>query len=177
MWAYPSPMREVNHCHGKGKGHPCNGGAKKGPSIDGYPDEDAGFEPIGQETAQSWKYEYSPDVSFTERDLQDSGPRVTAETVRKDYANGDTQPAIYQAYVPFEDIPSPVLAERDDDPNAQNQFEKNSSDTGPAIKLEVTAKGEIQILDGNHRLEYWSNVDRPSYTHIPAWIIDRRPRR
>lgn len=32
--SWGSVLQEVNHCHGKGKGHPCTGGSEPAPTVD-----------------------------------------------------------------------------------------------------------------------------------------------
>ena len=43
--------------------------------------------------------------------------------------------------------------------------------TTPPIKVRVNPKGEMEILDGNHRAQLWEDA---GMTHAPAWVIDER---
>jgi hypothetical protein len=117
-----------------------------------------------------------PDVDFDSRDLQDSGKRVTEATILKDYGPKNGKAVVYQATVPMSDIPSPILAEEQDDEYADGEGYDWSEYTGrstfPPVKLGVSPEGKIHIIDGNHRLKWWEDNN---YTHAPAWVIDERP--
>ena len=43
--------------------------------------------------------------------------------------------------------------------------------TAPPIKVRVNPKGEMEIMDGNHRAKLWEEANM---THAPAWVIDER---
>src|SRR3989442_9795695 len=43
--------------------------------------------------------------------------------------------------------------------------------TAPPIKVRVNPKGEMEIMDGNHRAQLWEDANM---THAPAWVIDER---
>ena len=132
------------------------------------------IEPIGiheDDLPHRAKYQ---DVDFSARDLQDSGKTVNEDTVRQDYANNRKDVSVYKAYVPMEDIPSsrfPVEPETEQEASDFDRGEYRDPRTGVPVKLSVTPKGEIQILDGNHRLQVWSEQDQQ---YAPAWVVDYR---
>jgi len=75
-------------------------------------------------------------------------------------------------------MPNPVLAEEenaedDEEPAtySREDFRFHSSRGIPPIKVAITPHGDIEILDGNHRLKYWTDQ---GYSSIPAWVIDKR---
>lgn len=117
-----------------------------------------------------------PDHDFGKVDLQDSGKRVTEDTIRKDYnvhKHDNKDADIYEGYIPIEDVPRPKLVEREDPEEGVDYDWSEMSRKGeyPPAKIRIKPDGELEILDGNHRIEYWEDAD---YTHIPAWIIDER---
>jgi hypothetical protein len=118
----------------------------------------------------------APSVSWHEEDLQDSGP-ISDEQILKDY-NGGKPALVYQSYIDINDMPNPVLAEEenaedDEEPAtySREDFRFHSSRGIPPIKVAITPHGDIEILDGNHRLKYWTDQ---GYSSIPAWVIDKR---
>ena len=105
------------------------------------------------------------DVDFSARDLQDSEKKVTAETVRKDYASGNKTASIYQSYIPMEDLPTGSVEE---DFDREDYLRPR---TGAPIKVQVAPDGQLEILDGNHRAIMW---DEQGKQYAPAWVVDYR---
>lgn len=114
-----------------------------------------------------------PPVDWSARDLQDSGA-VTEESIRKDY-NAPKSAAVYRAWVPMEEVPTPVLAEEDDEYGGEVTYDwseiQSHRGNFPPVKLRITPEGKTEILDGNHRIKAWEEQSRMV---IPAWIIDER---
>lgn len=110
------------------------------------------------------------DVNFSARDLQDSGNKVTAETIRKDYAGGDKNASIYQSYIPMEDLPSPKVVEEEEGGDFEREDYQRPR-VGVPIKVEVKPNGKMEILDGNHRARVWEEQNQQ---YAPAWVVDRR---
>ena len=52
-----------------------------------------------------------------------------------------------------------------------DEFRFHSRHGMPPMKVRVTPRGEVQILDGNHRLKFWQDQ---GYSSFPAWVIDQR---
>ena len=44
--------------------------------------------------------------------------------------------------------------------------------TYPAVEVRITPKGDIDLVDGNHRVSYWKRI---GFTHAPSWVVDLRP--
>jgi hypothetical protein len=124
----------------------------------------------------------APAVDWYAQDLQDSG-RVTEASLLRDYNEG--KPAlVYQSYIDVNDIPDPVLAEEEDRKRGGDEEDDEGSGydweelrmsgnrrSTPPIKVRVTPRGKVEILDGNHRLRFWQEQGYDSY---PAWVIDQR---
>jgi len=126
-------------------------------------------EPIGvHEDDLPYRAKYQ-DVDFSAQDLQDSGKKVTAETIRKDYAGGDKNASIYQSYIPIEDLPSPKWVDPKESDFDRSDYGRPRSPV--PIKVEVTKDGTFSILDGNHRAQVW---DESGHQYAPAWVVDRR---
>ena len=120
-----------------------------------------------------WRAKYQ-DVDFSAQDLQDSDKTVTADTIRRDYANNRKDVSIYTAYVPMEDVPSaqfPVDAADESEASDFDREDYSRVKTGVPIKLSVTPKGDIEILDGNHRVQVWGEQKQ---AYAPAWVVDYR---
>lgn len=160
-----------------------------------------GIEPIGV-TEDDLPYGAKvPSVSWTERDLQDTGTRVTPETILRDYGDGDTEARVYQRWVPIEDMPTPILAEEENAAPARSRFhqeplpgeeaedldadldagdddslsydwsEYSAHNTFPPVKLDVDRNGKLSIIDGNHRTRFFEEA---GFDYVPAWVIDHR---
>lgn len=41
----------------------------------------------------------------------------------------------------------------------------------PPAEVHLKKSGEIELVDGNHRVSYWREI---GMTHAPAWIVDSR---
>jgi hypothetical protein len=46
--------------------------------------------------------------------------------------------------------------------------------TFPPAVVRFPKSGKPIVEDGNHRVHYWREH---GVTHVPAWIVDERPRR
>ena len=44
----------------------------------------------------------------------------------------------------------------------------------PPAEVHLKRSGEIQLVDGNHRVTYWRES---GMTHVPAWIVDSRTKK
>lgn len=132
-------------------------------------------EPIGLATEDLPYRARTPNVGWERQDLQDTARRVTAESVRKDY--GKPGDAVYTAWIPIEDMPSPELAEEHPDVAGEedaptydwSEFDKRA--TFPPAKVRITPEGKYEIMDGNHRTQFW---EQAGFDHVPAWVIDER---
>jgi hypothetical protein len=119
----------------------------------------------------------TPDVDWSDQDLQDSAKTVTAETIAKDYGpkRKGAKFSVYKSHIPMEDLPSAKIAEEEDaefqDSDWRENYQGLIQSTTPPIKVRVNPKGDMEILDGNHRAQLWSEADM---THAPAWVIDER---
>jgi hypothetical protein len=136
-------------------------------------------EPVSRERLGSATPEGDyPSVDFYRRDLQDSGP-VTEESILRDYNYPKKRRAIvYKAYVPLESVPSPVLAEEEEElEDEEDRATYPWEDFGigrrpfPPAKLLVQPDGKVVISDGNHRIRHWADSGHDT---IPAWVIDQR---
>lgn len=111
-------------------------------------------------------------VDFNAPDLQDTGKRVTPETIKQDYAprtKAGQNASVYQSYIPMEDLPSPKFV-TDEEENF-DRADYNNVRSGSPIKVLVKKDGSVHLLDGNHRMQVWGEQDK---THAPAWVIDER---
>lgn len=135
------------------------------------PTKGPGIEPVGihgDDLPRDAKYQ---DVDFEAPDLQDSGKRVTAESVKKDYAPKSKvgqNASVYKAYIPMEDMPSPRFVKREENFDRDDYQLRGA---GSPVKVLVKKNGALQILDGNHRTRVWEEQNK---THAPAWVIDER---
>lgn len=119
----------------------------------------------------------TPAVDWYAHDLQDSG-KVSEDSFLRDYNEGK-KALVYRAYVDPDEMPNPVLAEQEDAEDSDDEagydwdYLRMSGDrrSVPPMKIRVTPKGKVEILDGNHRLKLWQ--DR-GYSSYPAWVIDQR---
>ena len=109
-------------------------------------------------------------VNFAARDLQDTGPKVTEKTIRKDYASNNPNVSVYQSYIPMEDMPSPNVVEEEEGGDFDRE-EYSRPRTGVPIKVEVGKDGKLNILDGNHRVRVWEEQNQQ---YAPAWVVDHR---
>lgn len=137
-------------------------------------DEEPKHEPVGLHVDDLPRRARYQDVDFSAQDLQDSGKKVTAETIRKDYAGGDKNASIYQAHIPMEDLPSPQFVKDDefDESNFDREdYRQAPRSGGVPIKVEVDKDGKMTIMDGNHRAKVWEEQD---HEYAPAWVVDRR---
>ena len=108
-----------------------------------------------------------PSVNFNQQDLPDSVRVVNEKSILKDYSTNPKRDGVYQAWIPWDEIPSPEFD--DDDGYPWEDF--NLRNTFPPAKIEVGDRGQMRILDGNHRIHYWleNGMD-----YIPCWVIDNR---
>jgi hypothetical protein len=113
-------------------------------------------EPVGIHEDDIPRGSEVPDVDWTEQDLQDSAKKVTAETIAKDYGpkRKNAKFSVYQSHIPMEDLPSAKIAEEEDaefsDYNWRENYQGLTRGITPPIKVRVTPKGVVEILDGNH---------------------------
>lgn len=116
----------------------------------------------------------APAVDWTARDLQDTGAaRITPEYIAKTYNEG--RGVAYQSYLSADEIPSPKGAGISEEMDAYDWSELQASGRGkspPPIKVRITPEGKVELLDGNHRVQFWNEQ---GYDQIPAWVIDERP--
>jgi hypothetical protein len=136
----------------------------------------ANKEPVGTGGANEPEDATLPSVDWYDVDLEDSGKRVTPESIMKDYGRG--KGIVYRSWVDIGDIPKPKGFGISKDGYADEQGEEGSywgdyrvRGDFPPVKLLMTSRG-LKILDGNHRLAWWRGGD---VTHVPAWIVDERP--
>jgi hypothetical protein len=121
----------------------------------------------------------TPDLDWAQQDLQDRAKKVTGETIAKDYGpkRKGAKFSVYKSHIPMEDLPSAKIVEEEEkDPELRNENWREDyygvlRSTTPPIKVRVTRKGEMQILDGNHRAKVWEDANM---THVPAWVVDER---
>ena len=125
-------------------------------------------EPVGIHEADLPRGAKYQDVDFSSQDLQDTTRKVTAETIRKDYAGNSPKASVYQAYIPLEDLPSPKFGKGEED---FDRFDYSRPGDPVPIKVEVAKNGDLKILDGNHRAQVW---DEQGQQYAPAWVIDKR---
>lgn len=123
--------------------------------------------PIGQDGPQG----SVPNVSWHARDNCDDG---TPASVMGEYGrNGKGR--IYQAWIDLCDLPSPTGEDITDgrlDGDSGARFELSIRGGPPPVKVRVTARGKLEILDGNHRLAWWAEQ---GFDTVPAYVIDERP--
>jgi hypothetical protein len=118
-----------------------------------------------------------PDVDWQEQDLQDTAKNVTPESIAKDYGpkRKNAKFSVYQSHIPMEDLPSAKIAEEEDaefsDYDWRENYQGLTHGITPPIKVRVTPKGVMEILDGNHRARLWEDA---GMTHAPAWVMDER---
>ncbi len=121
----------------------------------------------------------TPDVDWISQDLQDSAKAVNEATIAKDYGpkRKGAKFSVYKSHIPMEDLPSAkIVEEEESDPELRNEnwredYQGILRTATPPIKVRVTPKGEMEILDGNHRARIWEDANM---THAPAWVIDER---
>jgi len=125
---------------------------------------------FGRRERERWMR--TPPVDLSLQDLQDSSRRVTAATVRRDYAPRRGCYRVYPAYVYFEDLPAPRLVEEegswdDDWGGGYDWSEIARGGTYPPVKILVRG-GRVEILDGNHRLTAWAES---GYNAALMWVV------
>jgi hypothetical protein len=136
-------------------------------------------EPVGIHEDDVPRGSKTPDVDWNEQDLQDSAKTVNEQTIAKDYGpkRKGAKFSVYKAHIPMEDLPSAKIVEEEEtdpelrDENWRENYQGLLRSTTPPIKVRVNPKGEMEILDGNHRAQLWSDANM---THAPAWVIDER---
>ena len=136
-------------------------------------------EPVGIHEDDVPRGSKTPDVDWEEQDLQDSAKTVNEETIAKDYGpkRKGAKVSVYKSHIPLEDLPSAKIVEEEEiDPELRNEdwrenYQGLLRSTTPPIKVRVNPKGEMEILDGNHRAQLWEDA---GMTHAPAWVIDER---
>jgi hypothetical protein len=134
-------------------------------------------EPVGIHEDDVPRGSKTPDVDWNEQDLQDSAKAVSEQTIAKDYGpkRKGAKFSVYKAHIPMEDLPSAKIVEEEDPEFEGSDWRENYQgllrSTTPPIKVRVNPKGEMEILDGNHRAQLWSDANM---THAPAWVIDER---
>jgi hypothetical protein len=115
------------------------------------------------------------DVDWSAQDLQDSDKKVNENTIRRDYANNRKDVSIYKAYIPMEDMPSPKFPQGDTpEEELGENFDREDyrrPRVGVPVKVSVLPSGELQILDGNHRVQVWGDQNQQ---YAPAWVVDYR---
>lgn len=132
--------------------------------------EEKTHEPIGiHHDDLPYRAKYA-DVDFDKPDLQDTGKRVTAETIRKDYVRPRDRKkvSVYQSYIPMEDLPTPKFVDEEEENFDRQDYRPRS---GSPIKVSIHPNGSVNILDGNHRVQVWGEQDQQ---YAPAWVIDHR---
>jgi len=136
-------------------------------------------EPVGIHEDDVPRGAKTPDVDWAQQDLQDRARKVTEETVAQDYGPKRRRAkfSVYKSHIPMEDLPTAKIVEEEEtDPELRNDnwredYQGILRRTTPPIKVRVTPKNEIQILDGNHRAKIWEDANM---THVPAWVVDER---
>jgi hypothetical protein len=125
-----------------------------------------------------FKHNIRPKVDWYIRDLDDSSAPVSANSIFQDYARPNTNPRVYQEWIPLW-----LLSERlwEEVEEIQYPCWKNYTKDGffPPIKIEmglILAESmsyyqTIHIRDGNHRTRFWK---RCAFTEAPAWVLDYR---
>ncbi len=112
-----------------------------------------------------------PAVDFAKQDLYDRDRVVTPDTARRDYADGRDDVDAFFWYLPFEKLPTPVLAEdHDEDPEMHGSYDWSGMSPRAAMPpAKVWADGgRFRIVDGNHRLTLW---ERAGMTHAPVIVL------
>jgi len=146
------------------------GADKEWHPIEDLKEEEAAPEPIGvHHDDLPYRAKYAS-VDFDKPDLQDTGKRVTAETIRKDYVRKKQQKevSIYQAYIPMEDLPTPKFVDEEEENFDRQDYRPR---TGSPIKVDIHKNGSVNILDGNHRVQVWGEQGQE---YAPAWVVDHR---
>lgn len=123
--------------------------------------------PIGQDGPQG----STPEVSWDALDLADKG---TPASILNVYGRND-KGRVYQAWIETSDLPTPkgediTEGRLDDDSGARQELSFRGAP--PPLKVRVSARGKIDLLDGNHRLAWWREAGHDS---VPAYVIDERP--
>jgi len=94
----------------------------------------------------------------------DNSGRRSFESVAKD--NNVNVSQIRQVNIPLDELNPKYEGSADPD-------EMGRLDNQPAVEVTIGKNGKFKINDGNHRI---SAAQEQGYTHIPAWVIDKRPK-
>src|SRR5207245_8622258 len=69
----------------------------------------------------------------------------------------------------MEDLPSPTWVNPEEAEFDRGEYA--APRVGVPIKVRVTPKGKLEILDGNHRAQVW---EEQGHEYAPAWVVDER---
>src|SRR5207244_1133580 len=132
----------------------------------------AQHEPVGIHEDDVPRGSKTPGIDWNSRDLQDSAKTVNEQTIAKDYGpkRKNAKFSVYKSHIPMEDLPTAkIVEEEESDPELRNEnwredYQGILRSTTPPIKVRVHPKGEMEIMDGNHRAQLWSEA---ATTHDP----------